>query len=153
MKIGNVDPRTLPVEEVLILPRGDQQLVFRASGLKDMVEFDKLVPAPEPPVLLTRDGKVADVNNVDYRAALIGYRRRRTSYTVINSLLPSNIEWDTVKLDDPATWNNWETDLKEAGLFDVECSRILQLVMDANCLNDAKLEQARAVFQRGLVTE
>ena len=153
MKIGNVDPRTLPVEEVLILPRGDQQLVFRASGLKDMVEFDKLVPAPEPPVLLTRDGKVADVNNADYRAALVGYRRRRTSYTVINSLLPSNIEWDTVKLDDPATWNNWETDLKEAGLFDVECSRILQLVMDANCLNDAKLEKARAVFQRGLVTE
>ena len=30
MKIGGIDPTSLPTEVFLVLPRGDQQIVFRA---------------------------------------------------------------------------------------------------------------------------
>ena len=153
MRIGGIDPKTLPVEEVLVLPRGDQKLVFRASGMKDMEQFKKLCPEPTAPILSTPDGPVVDANDQSYKDALAGYQKRRTAYIVINSLAPSKIEWDTVDLNVPATWSNWDADLKAAGLFDTECSRVLQLVLDANCLNEAKLQRARELFLRGPVTE
>ena len=152
MKIGGLDPSTLPVEEVLVLPHGDQEIVFRATGLKDMEIFKKLCPEPEPPIKLTKQGKVADVEDQGYKDALEGYHKRRMAYLVVNSLKPSDIEWDTVDLAKPETWVNWDSDLKNAGLSEFECGRILSLVLEANCLDEAKLRKARELFLRGTPT-
>ncbi len=150
MKIGGIDPTTLPVEEVLVLPRGDQTLVFRATGLKDMESFKRYCPEPEPPKKLVKGGvTVADLEDKTYQETLAAYHKYRIAYIVVNSLVPSQIEWDTVQLDNPATWANWENDLKSAGISDFECSRVLALVLEANCLDEAKLRKAREVFLRG----
>lgn len=149
MKIGGIDPKSLPVEEVLVLPRGDERIVFRATGVNSMDDFYKLCPSPVAPVILTKDGPVADTKDAGYRDALAGFNRRHTAYMVINSLRPSEIEWDTVQYDNPATWVNWESDLKAAGLTSIECGRVVSLVMEANCLDEAKLRKAREVFLRG----
>ena len=150
MKIGGLDPATLPVEEVLVLPRGDQQIVFRATGLKDMETFKKVCPEPEPPKKLVKGGTiVADTEDKGYQDALADYHKRRIAYIVVHSLRPSEIEWDTVQLDNPSTWSNWEADLKNAGLSEIECSRVLGLVLEANCLDEAKLRKARELFLRG----
>ena len=114
-----------------------------------MEPFKKLCPEPTPPTILTPSGPVADTADAGYRAAIAGHQKRRTAYIVINSLTPSQIEWDSVDPSVPSTWENWETDLKAAGLFDVECSRILQLVLEANCLDEKKLQKAREVFLAG----
>ena len=53
------------------------------------------------------------------------YQKRRMAYIVVHSLEPSQIEWDTVQLDNPSTWANWETDLKNGGLSQMECNRVL----------------------------
>ncbi len=153
MKIGGIDPKTLPCEEILVLPRGDDQIVFRATGLKDMEDFEKLCPVPEPPKKLTKEGAIADTKDKGYQDALNGYLRRRMAYMLINSLQPSDIEWDTVQVENPSTWLNWEDDLKNAGLSKVECSRVMSLVMAANSLDEAKLEKARLSFQRGTRAE
>jgi hypothetical protein len=150
MRIGGVDPKSLPVEEVLVLPRGDERIVFRATGLSSMESFYKLCPEPVPPMKLTKDGPTADTQDKNYQAALIGYQKRRTAYMVVNSLIPSQIEWDTVQITDPSTWTNWEQDLKNAGLSDVECGRVVALVGEANCLDEAKLKRARDLFLRGM---
>ncbi len=146
MRIGGVDPTTLPCEEILVLPRGDQQIVFRATGIKDMDGFTKLCPEPEPPKKLIKGGKTADTEDAGYKEAVKIYEKRRTAYVVIVSLRPSEIEWDTIKLDSPSTWLNWEEDLKNAGLSTIECGRVLQLVMQANSLDEDKLEAARKLF-------
>jgi hypothetical protein len=153
MKIGGVDPKTLPVEETLVLPRGDQIMVFRAAGLKDMTEFNRLCPEPVPPKKLTKDGAVSDTDDPNYRAESAAYGKRRWGYIAVHSLIPSEIEWDTVKLDNPTTWSNYEDDLKNAGLTAAECNRITGLVLEANSLDEAKLQQARATFLRGTVTK
>lgn len=149
MKIGGVDPRTLPVEEVLVLPRGDKCIVFRARGVDDMDKFQALCPEPKAPGKLTKDGWVPDFADESYQSVLAEYQRRRLAYIVVHSLIPSEIEWDTVQLDNPATWVNWESDLKNGGLSQMECNRVLALVLEANCLDEAKLKKAREVFLQG----
>ncbi len=150
MKIGGIDPTTLPVEEVLVLPRGDQNIVFRATGLKDMESFKRYCPEPTPPKKLVKGGAtVADLEDKGYQEAMAMYHKCRIAYIVVNSLAPSQIEWDTVNPDNPGSWTNWETDLKNGGLSEIECSRVLGLVLEANCLDEAKLRKARELFLHG----
>ena len=87
--------------------------------------------------------------NPTYQALLALWAKQRLGYMVLQSLKPSKIEWDTVKEDDPRSWPNWSTDLGNAGLNDVETQRVLNLVLEANCLDDAKLKKAREVFLVG----
>ena len=149
MKIGGIDPKTLPTEEVLVLPRGDQAIIFRAQGLPNLEGFQKLCPEPIPPGKLTRDGFVPDLKDESYLAVLAQYTKRRMAYIMVHSLVPSQIEWDTVKLDNPSTWTNWEDDLKNGGMSQMECNRVLNLVLEANSLDEAKLKKAREVFLQG----
>lgn len=149
MKIGGVDPITLPTEVFLVLPRGDTELVFRAQPVKSMDAFEVLRPRPAAPGKMTRDGFVPMPENPTYQALLALWAKQRLGYMVLQSLKPSKIEWDTVKEDDPRSWPNWSTDLGNAGLNDVETQRVLNLVLEANCLDDAKLKKAREVFLVG----
>ena len=66
MKIAGVDPKTLSPEYTLVLPRGEDLIVFKARGLVDFEEFHKFVPEPVPPRKMTRDGLIADTNNANY---------------------------------------------------------------------------------------
>jgi hypothetical protein len=149
MKIGGIDPRTIPNEEVLVLPRGENVIVFKARGLSDMDEFAKLCPEPTPPGKLTKEGWVANPEDKNYVTVMAEYGKRRLAYMVVKTLEPSAIEWETVDLTVAGTWANWEQDLKSAGFTQIECNRIVALVLEANCLDEAKLEKARKLFLLG----
>jgi len=149
MKIAGIDPKSLSSEVILVLPRGEQSLVFRAKGLPEMEEFMALCPTPKPPGKLTKDGWVANVKDPTYQQILAEWARKRLGYIVVKSLVPSEIEWDTVKENDPRTWSKWEEDLRAAGLTQVESNRVLALVLEANALDDEKLAKAREVFLVG----
>lgn len=151
MRIGGVDPSKLPNEHILVLPRGEQDsIVFRARGIPNMEEFDALVPYPKPPGKLTKDGWVPMDDDPNYRETLKHYANRKYAYLVIRSLEPTEIEWDTVKLEHPGTWINWESDLKKNGFVPAECNLIFNLCLQANALDETKIEKARQVFLRGL---
>jgi hypothetical protein len=149
MRIGGVDPTSLCNEVMLVLPRGDQSLVFRARGLRDMEEFDALCPAPKPPGKHTKDGWVANVDDPTYQQVMQQWGKQRLGYIVICSLEPTEIEWDTVARNNPRTWAGWEKDLLNGSLTQVECNRVLGLVLEANALDETKLQKARDVFLRG----
>jgi hypothetical protein len=149
MKIAGIDPKGLRNECVLVLPRGEQNIVFRAIGLKDMDEFNAKCPPPKPPGKYTKDGWVANQDDPTYQQVVEAWGRKRLGYLVIRSLEPSEIEWDTVKLDDPRTWANWDKDLINGGLTQIETNRVLGLVLEANALDEAKLAKAREVFLAG----
>jgi hypothetical protein len=149
MKIAGIDPKTLCNEVLLVLPRGQSEIVFRAKGLSNMDEFDAVCPHPKPPGKFTKDGWIPHTNDPTYQQVLAEYAKKRLGYIVIRSLEPSEIEWDTVKRDDPRTWPNWESDLTTGGLSQIESNRVLALVMEANALDEAKLEKARESFLRG----
>lgn len=146
MKIAGVEISGAP-EEILVLPRLSGDIVIRARGLSDLEKFEKLVPEPSPPVLLTKDGKKFDYDDPGYKSVVKSYGEKRLAFLVIHSL--QDIEWDTVDPDNPNTWPNWESDCKKAGLTQVEVNRIIQLVLETNSLSEVKLKAAREVFLRG----
>lgn len=148
MRIAGIDPKTLPKEEVLVLPRGnDQMIVFKATGVDNMDEFNKLCPEPQAPGKFTKNGWELDVQNKSYQESVAEWSKRRFAYMVIRSLEASQIEWESVRLDTPGTWAYWEKDLREgAALSQVECNRVMGLVLEANCLDEAKLKRARDFF-------
>lgn len=134
--------------EYVILPRGDSdQLVFKAQAVLSYDNFDKMNPEPTPPQMIVAGGaRVPNFESADYKTALVVHSTRKVAWMVLKSLEISEIEWDTVKMEDPTTWENYTTDLRNAGLADVEINRIVNGVMIANCLNDAKIEEARKRF-------
>jgi hypothetical protein len=139
-----------PNVEVVVLPRGDgNNIVLHCRALPDFEEFEVLCPSPKAPMMLVKNQQVPDFKDKTYREIMERRDEQRIAFMVLKSLEETNIEWDTVDMDDPATWTNYVKDFKAAGLNEVEINRIVVGVMQANALDERKLEQARAVFQLG----
>jgi hypothetical protein len=150
MKIGGIDPSTLSSEEILVLPRGDNTIVFRAVGIPNYDAFQTLCPEPKAPgVMKAGENWTPNPNDPGYRDMVKTHDKRRISWMVITSLEPSEIEWDTVDLDNPSTWDNWADDLRAGGLNQIEINRVQALVFQANSLDETKLQKARESFLLG----
>lgn len=138
-------------EEVLVLPRTNgPDIVFKAASILSMDEFDAMCPKPQPTVSLMANGeKKPDITSKDFLNMIRVWGQRRHYYICVKSLEPSNIEWEIVKEDQPATWEKWGDELQDAGLSQVECNRVQNLILEANALNETKLKEARDAFLLG----
>jgi hypothetical protein len=148
MRIGGIEIKG-PNEEILVLPRLDEDIVIKAQAVTTMDEFDVLVPEPKPPGIRTRDGWKPNANDESFKQRMTHYNEQRLAYMIIKSVEPSNIEWGKTDISDPSTYTQWTSELKEAGLSDVEVNRIVLCVMQANSLDEEKLKAAREVFLLG----
>lgn len=135
-------------EDVLVLPRAKGNIVFQAVAIHDYDEFEKMVPVPVPPKVLTKNGSVADPEDEGYQSQIVNYGLQRLAYMAINSLAPSNIEWTKVVLNKPNTWANWTEELA-AVLSVAEQKELLNFILAVNTLDQRKIEEARANFLAG----
>lgn len=137
-----------PNEEIIVIPRGEENIVFTARAVLEMDTFEKICPRPKPPTIRHRDGsKVEDINDVRYQERLNDYSSKWVGYLIIKSLeATEGLEWETVDETDPSTWGNYTEELKESGFSDMEVNRIVMGVMNANCLNEKRLDEARRHF-------
>jgi len=138
-------------EDYLVIPRGTgKPIVFKGQAVMDFEEFNALCPKPEPPRNLGKGGqKIADPNDKGYIAQFDDYLAQKLGWTIIKTLEPSNIEWTTVEREKKTTWTNWAEELREAGFTAAEQQRIMVFVLEVNCLDEKKMQQARADFLRG----
>lgn len=148
MKIGGKEV-TQPVTEILVLPRGEDSIIIKARGLSDFDMFETLCPLAKPPGKLVKGQWIPDPDEPSYKEILAVRAAKKLAFMVIHSLEPSDIEWARVKPDNASTWLEWDKELKEAGFTQVEINRITQLVLEANCLSEDKLREAREVFLHG----
>lgn len=144
-----------PSEEVCVLPRTNgPDINIIARAVLTMEDFDRYCPEPQAPQAWSKDkGNHALTDTSEFKKAMETYSEKRFAFMAVKSLEPSNIEWENVRLDDPNTWANWTQELKDAGLSDVEVNRIIVCVMQANCLDDKKLKEARSLFLGTLVKQ
>lgn len=137
-------------EDVLVLPRRKTQIVLTARALPDMTEFEKHVSEPQPKKVFHKGkGWIEDLEESTYMEQMERYGKLRVSYFVVYSLVPSEIEWDLVDLNNAETWDKWEEDFKASGFTQHECNLILALCFRVNQLDERKLEQARSLFVHG----
>lgn len=139
-------------EQVLVLPRIDEDIVIKAAALLSYDELNELLTRPSVPNKRTKNGLEPHTDHPDYKEMLATYASRRWAYICIKSLEPSDIEWDRVDIGKPETWTEWTKELQEAGLSDTEVGRISTLVLEVNSLNEQKLDEARKLFLRGTET-
>ena len=139
-----------PNRVTLVLPREDyDDIVIIAQAVTDMAEVDKYLEAPKPPAITTAEGIEYNWNDQGYVDQLAQYNLKKMAWIVLKSLEPSNIEWATVEIDNPKTWTNYQKEMRESGFSDVEVNRICNVCMEANALDERKLEAARQSFLRG----
>ena len=136
-------------EEVVVFPRtGTPNLVFKARAVLDYDKFEKLCPEPKAPMILFAGASQPseNVEDVNYVKAFDEWAEMKTSYMVLNSLKATpNLEWETVT-SDPATWKNYQKEMKEAGLSPAEQGRVILCVSVANGLDQSKIDEATESF-------
>lgn len=140
-----------PNEVFIVLPRRDGDIVFKAKAIMDFGEFDKLCPEPNPPVKVLRGGK-KEINRLDkdYVRACNELNENRMAWIVLKSLeATENLEWETVNMLVPDTWKNYAQELKDSGFSIIEINKIVNLALEANALDESKLQAAREAFLAG----
>ena len=149
MKIGGVKVEG-PAEEVLVLPRLGDDIIIRCIAVLDMAPFHGMCPPPMMKKMIVAGGVRDNDKDPGYLEQCEQHAQLRFAYIALKSLEPSDIEWSTVKMGEPATWSKWENELREAGISSIEINRIVACIMQANCLDEGKLALARDSFLRGM---
>lgn len=143
-----------PTPEVMVIPKGGEEIVIKAQAVLDYDEFEKLSPAPNPPEIIHKGGeKTYAVNDKKYTEDLMSWAEKKNAWMTITSLKATEgLEWETVKMDDPETWGNYMSELK-AVFTENEINMIYDLVLTACGLNQRKIEEATKRFLAGQAQE
>lgn len=137
-----------PNEEIIPIPRSSGDIIFKASAVLDYEPFEKLCPVPKAPEVLKPGGaKYYDVEDKKYLEEINKWSRLKTSWMILQSLKATDgLEWESVDMSKPETWDNLESELESSGFTPIEISKIINGVISANGLDDQKMEEARKRF-------
>jgi len=140
-----------PRIEVIVFPRQDGNLVFKAQSVLDYDPFEKICPQPQPPVRMLPGGiKSFNTESPEYEEKLEEWATKKWDWMMLKSLeATEKLEWDTVNMEDPSTYGHYRDEMKAAGLSPAEISRIQALVVDSCGLNQIKIDEATKAFLAG----
>ena len=134
-------------EMTIVLPRyNGEDVIFKAT-LVDFSDMEKILKLPKAPYILRRGKQIENTDDKGYEDQCLQYLIKRENYTVAASLLATpGLEWETVDLEKPETWNNCEKELLASGLPRPEVVYIYEKVRQVNSLDQNKLDEARDRF-------
>ena len=144
---------TVNVVTEVFFRENEEPLVFKARAVMDNDDFATYVPMPTPPLLRRPGDEVGtpDFTDQKYVKAMQKRVTLQTYWLILKSLEATpNLVWETVKIEDPETWENIDEELKEFGLSNVEKTKLIQAVMRANSLDEKFIEAAKLRFTRSL---
>ena len=148
MKLG--DKTLEPFRDIAIIPRGSDNLIFHFQTVLDVDNFEDKHPQPDPPTVTTPDGATTlDRKDPDYLQESVDWINRMYDYTFLKSIeITPDLEWETVDMDNPETWHNFD---KELSIFlsRAEINLLIMKSREVNGLDERKLEAARADFLSG----
>lgn len=137
-----------PKTTILAIPREDNDIIFKFIAIGDDTEFEKISPEPIPPKYYSVKEKKNITNFEDkaYKDKMAIRATQKMNWFFLKSVAPSEVEWDTVKLEDPTTYGNWREDLKNAGFSIGEMNAIFEAFMNTNTVTEEKMTEARNRF-------
>ena len=107
----------IPNTKIIPIVRDTGNIILKAAPVTSFDDFAQICPIPEPPVRELPGGERKPmVDSTEYKASLAARNRHMLDYMVIKSLEATDgLEWETVDLNDPDTFSNYETELRAAG--------------------------------------
>jgi len=134
--------------EIIPIKRPEGDIIFIAEAVSNWDEFEKLLPEPTPPVVIKPGGqRVSDYTDKKFIKSVEEHARARTQWIVLKSLeATKDLEWETVDINKPETWLNYEKELKDSNFSIIEIGRIIRGVMVANSLDEDMIDAAKADF-------
>lgn len=136
--------------EVVVIPRGEEEFVFKARPVTstDFEVFDKLCPQPKAP-LVTKPGMESYEDTSDG-----GYLHQRTNWFLLRQQFiffislsaTEGLEFNNVKLEEPTSWEKMLPEFEEAGFSVSEINAIVDCIIRANALDNNKIEKATKSF-------
>ena len=144
-----------PRVETLVLPRQDGEVVIKARAVLNFDDFEAICHEPVPPLRMSPGGESAPLlTDKDYLKKLDLYAERKTHWMILKSLeATEGLQWETIDMDVPTTWVNYQKELTDAGFSFAEINMVVRLVVDACGLNQAKIEEATKRFLAGQVVQ
>ena len=136
-----------PKNEICVIPRGDEEIVFEAKAVLDYSEFDELCPEPKPRIKTYPDGRQEeDTDSSKFKKEYADWAAQRSNWLIVESLKATEgLEWDTVSYTDPKSWGNFRKDL-QTNFTAGEVNQIIGCVMAANSMDEARFEEAKQHF-------
>jgi hypothetical protein len=140
---------TGPRTHTVVLPYGDNDdvIVFKFRALTAKDDFEQVMPRPKPPkVAKPAQADFYNYEDDGYKASIKSWGEKKINWEFLRSVsVTEGLEWETVNLEDPETWGNWRKDIENNfGLVDFNL--IFGGFLEANSLNEEKLEEARKRF-------
>lgn len=136
-------------ETFIVIPRAcGEDIIFKAKAVLDMEPFEVICPMPAPPKRMLPGGQeVPNLTDKGYLTSVNQHSQKRLTWIVLTSLQATeDLVWETVDLADHTTWDNFQTELQDAGFSSVEVNRIVTECIDVNALNEGKINEARERF-------
>lgn len=135
-----------PFRREIVFPRVEKDIVFTAKAVSTTKDFERLCPAPEPKIERDSKGEFIRVVIDDpvYKKKLDERHTRKLDYQVIKCL--EGVEWETVDIEDPNTWENWKNEAIEIGLSDVEIMTLIGKVLETLQPSEELIEESRQSF-------
>lgn len=146
MKIAG-KPVTKAGLTIVVIPRDNEDVVFKFRPLTSKDDFETLYPAPKPPTkVLPGNQSIQDIKNPAYLSQLTQWAANKNAWQFLQSISATEkLEWSKVDLSKPETWVNWTSELEEYFSLQ-EINLIFNGYLEANSLNEDKLEEARKRF-------
>lgn len=148
MKINGEKLEGRHVEEIFI-PRGEEDgILFEATAIVNLDDFNEKCPEPKPPYI-HKPGKAPapDFKAKSYVDAMTEHNKRRLGYIIMETLKGNDwLEWELLNPADPGTWSQYEEEFLQSGFTQLEINQIISGVMKANCLDQEHIKQARERF-------
>lgn len=152
MQIDGKKIDATPNSELIVIPRrGRDPIVLTAQAVLDYEEFENLCPKPKVSYVTKKGGvKEPDINDKGYLEQTRDYAKKQTYYMFVKSLLlgTPTLEFNLIKLEEPDSWLLFEKEFRVSGFSPGEVNYILNKIMEANTLNEAKVDAARESFTR-----
>lgn len=121
---------------------------FKLGAVLDYDDFDKMCPRPEAPIVIRPGGvQGRNVEDKDYKEILTKWATQRFHWGFLKSIaFTENLEFESVDMTKPETWENYEKELQKSGFSAVEIGRLYKGFHTANGMDEEKMEAARKSF-------
>lgn len=128
-------------KKTISFKRPDKNIEFTLHSFLGDDDFEKIYPEPEAP-WITKPGneKFQDLDDPDFVEKILERSRASLRYTALKTI--QDVEWETVDMADPDTWENWMKEMADTGFSSNEIIKLQNYIYEVNGLTDDAVSDA-----------